>query len=140
MKSHLRVARPVTDIVRTRRMYCAGLELSVVGGFKDHDGFDGVMLGRAGMDYHFEFIVSHHHPVVPTPTGEDLVVFYLPDAAEWAAACARMTEAGFRKVPSLNPYWDVRGATFADHDGYRVVLQNAAWSNVEADTDKEQGA
>lgn len=140
MKSHLRIARPVTDVERTLRIYCAGLDLRVVGAFKDHNGFDGVMLGRADMDYHFEFVFSHHHPVTPTPTGEDLMVFYLPDYAEWEAACARMLAVGFRKVASMNPYWEVRGATFQDHDGYRLVLQNAAWTNNEATTDKEQGA
>jgi hypothetical protein len=56
---------------------------------------------------------------------EDLVVFYLPGATEWRTACARMTEAGFRQVASFNPYWDRRGRTYEDHDGYRVVLQNA---------------
>jgi hypothetical protein len=24
-------------------------------------------------------------------------------------------------------HWDLHGQTFADPDGYRVVLQNAAW-------------
>ena len=39
----------------------------------------------------------------------------------------RMLAAGFRSVSSANPYWDVRGRTFEDLDGYRVVLQNSAW-------------
>jgi hypothetical protein len=39
-----------------------------------------------------------------------------------------MTSAGFREVPSNNPYWDLQGRTFEDIDGYRVVLQNAAWT------------
>jgi hypothetical protein len=39
-----------------------------------------------------------------------------------------MTAAGFRPVVSFNPYWERRGRTFEDHDGYRVVLQNADWS------------
>jgi len=39
-----------------------------------------------------------------------------------------MLAAGFRRVPSYNPYWEVQGQTFEDLDGYRVVLQNAAWT------------
>jgi hypothetical protein len=42
-----------------------------------------------------------------------------------------MLAAGFTQVASFNPYWDARGRTFADPDGYRVVLQRAEWSNVE---------
>ena len=45
-----------------------------------------------------------------------------------APACAKMRGAGFDPVTSLNPYWDRLGATYEDPDGYRVVLQNAAWT------------
>ena len=114
-------------------MYCAGLDLRVLGSFADHASFDGVMLGRNGMDYHFEFTVSHGHPVAPSPTHDDLAVFYLPDQTGWQTACARMAAAGFAQVVSFNPYWDVNGRTFQDPDGYRVVLQNAGWKNLEQD-------
>ena len=40
----------------------------------------------------------------------------------------RLVENGFGRVKSFNPYWDVSGRTFEDADGYRLVLQNAAWS------------
>jgi hypothetical protein len=39
--------------------------------------------------------------------------------------------AGFKQVVSLNPYWDIRGRTYEDSDGYRIVLQNDDWNNVE---------
>jgi hypothetical protein len=111
-------------------MYRSGLGLRIVGSFEDHEGFDGVMLGLAGSGYHFEFTRHRTHPVAPAPTAEELVVFYLPSKIEWQAACARMLAAGFTRVASFNPYWDERGRTYADPDGYRVVLQRAEWSNV----------
>ncbi|POZ61010.1 glyoxalase [Chromobacterium alticapitis] len=122
---HLRIARPVSSLALSKAMYCEGLNFQVLGGFSGHDGFDGVMLGLPGAAYHLEFIVSHQHPAPPTPTVEDLLVFYLPDHAEWEAACACMRAAGFAQAPSANPYWEVKGVTFVDHDGYRTVLQNA---------------
>lgn len=109
-------------------MYCRGLDLIVVGSFEDHDGFDGVMLATGGATCHFEFTVARRHPLAPTPTREDLVVFYIPSRAEWDAACSKMLAAGFLPGVSFNPYWDIRGRTFEDHDGYRSVLQNAAWT------------
>ena len=112
-------------------MYRRGLGLRTVGSFEDHQGFDGVMLGLAGSGYHFEFTRHRTHPVAPAPTAEDLVVFYVPAEAEWQVACARMLAAGFAPVESFNPYWDARGRTYEDPDGYRVVLQRAEWSNVE---------
>jgi catechol 2,3-dioxygenase-like lactoylglutathione lyase family enzyme len=129
MPYHLRIARPVSDLEKTKAMYVSGLGLKILGNFEDHEGFDGVMLGRADSDHHFEFTHCRRHPVAPTPTREDLVVFYIADPSEWRAACSRLLAAGFKQVPSFNPYWDVRGRTFEDHDGYRVVLQGAAWSN-----------
>jgi len=130
MPPHLRIARPVTNLSRTQSMYCDGLGLRVIDRFENHEGFDGAMLGLAGSTYHFEFTYCRAHPVVPAPTAEDLAIFYIPDSSEWQAVCASMLAAGFREVAPFNPYWGVRGRTFEDPDGYRIVLQNAEWSNA----------
>ena len=108
-------------------MYCRGLGLSVLGSFEAHDGFDGVMLGVRGGSYHLEFTRARAHPVPPRPTVEDLLVLYMPSEPGWRAACDSMLAAGFRQVASFNPYWDAKGRTFEDRDGYRVVLQQADW-------------
>jgi prolyl oligopeptidase len=41
-----------------------------------------------------------------------------------------MRDAGFRQVASFNPYWEVRGCTFEDPDGYRVVVECADWEGT----------
>jgi catechol 2,3-dioxygenase-like lactoylglutathione lyase family enzyme len=130
MTLHLRIARPVSDLERSRDMYCRGLGLHVVGSFENHEGFDGVMLGTEGASYHFEFTHCRTHPVAPAPTPEDLLVLYIPAEAEWKARCASMQAAGFTQVTSFNPFWDIRGRTYEDPDGYRVVLQQAEWSSA----------
>lgn len=127
MPAHLRIARPVSDLARAAAMYREGLGLRELARFEDHAGFDGVMLGYDGAGWHLEFTHCRTHPVAPAPTAEDLVVLYLPEEAGWEAANARMASAGFRAVTSFNPYWDARGRTWEDADGYRVVLQQAAW-------------
>jgi catechol 2,3-dioxygenase-like lactoylglutathione lyase family enzyme len=128
---HIRIARPVTDLERSREMYSSGLGLRVVGRFVNHDGFDGVMLGYDDAGYHLEFTRCPAHPVAPSPTAEDLLVLYMPIRAQWDEACVRMAAAGFRHVRSLNPYWDVAGRTYEDRDGYRVVLQHGAWRSTD---------
>ena len=125
----MRVARPTDHLAEITRMYTNGLGLSTLAAFSDHDGFDGVVLGHEGQPYHIEFTSQRGHEVGMAPTQDHLLVFYLPDLEEWENRCARMIEAGFRRVPSYNPYWEVRGRTFEDVDGYRVVLENAAWSH-----------
>jgi hypothetical protein len=103
------------------------LGFEVLGRFEDHEGFDGVMLGRKGAPYHLEFTLRRGHGAGRAPTEDNLLVFYLPDREEWEHAVARMEELGVEAVTAFNPYWDRRGKTFEDPDGYRVVLQNAEW-------------
>lgn len=124
----LRVARPSDDLDALLPFYRDGLGLDVLFMFKDHSGFDGVMLGRPGVPYHFEFTHSAGHKAGRAPTQDNLLVFYLPDRCDWDAAISRMERAGFAPVTAFNPYWDVNGRTFEDPDGYRIVMQNAAWS------------
>jgi catechol 2,3-dioxygenase-like lactoylglutathione lyase family enzyme len=129
MVCHFRIARPVTDMSRTEAMYREGLGLLRLGQFQDHEGFDGVMLGDPGGAYHFEFTHCRARPIKPTPTPEDLLVFYLPEREEWERRCEAMEAAGFKEVASSNPYWGKRGRTFEDPDAYRVVIQCALWTN-----------
>ena len=129
MNAHLRVARPTDQLEAIVKMYKDGLGLEILASFEDHQGFDGFILGSAGMEYHFEFTHHRGHPVGKAPTKDNLLVFYLPEREEWQARCKAMEAAGFKLVPSYNPYWDKSGRTFEDPDGYRVVLQNADWSN-----------
>ncbi len=129
MQAHLRVARPTDQLDTVVKMYKNGLDLEVIGSFEGHQGFEGVMLGNAGMDYHFEFTHQRGHSVGRAPTEDNLLVFYLPDREEWETRCEHMEAAGFKPVPSYNPHWDRLGRTFEDPDGYRVVIQNADWTN-----------
>ncbi len=129
MKTQLRIARPVASIERSVAQYTAVLGLQLLGTFSDHDGFQGAMVGRPGEHYHFEFTVCQNHRIVPSTTPEDLLVFYLPDTADWQVACAAMGAAGFHKVQPFNLYWSKNGQTFQDHDGYFLVLQCASWGD-----------
>ncbi len=123
----LRVARPTRDLRAATHFYTRALGLEVLASFTDHAGIDGVMLGHAAWPYHLELTRRRDDPAMPAPTDEDLLVFYLPAAAEWSAAVQRMRDAGAPEVPAANPYWAERGVTFADPDGYRIVLANLTW-------------
>ena len=123
----LRVARPTNDIEALLPFYREGLGLEVLYRFEDHNGFDGVMLGRPELPYHFEFTHHRGHPAANAPSQDNLLIFYLPNLGEWQQAVDRMRRSGLAPVAAYNPYWDKHGVTFEDADGYRIVLQNAAW-------------
>lgn len=65
------------------------------------------------------------HPRVARPT-DNLLIFYLPGVQ----AIQQMQAHNFFPVSSLSPYWGIKGKTFEDPDGYRVVLQNASRENT----------
>ncbi|UOQ73767.1 VOC family protein [Hymenobacter cellulosilyticus] len=123
----LRVARPTDNLAAVVRFYRDGLGLTELAYFTAHNGFDGVMLGLPEAPYHLEFTHQPGHTVGRAPTADNLLVFYLPDAAQWQAAVQRLQDHGYPPVPSYNVYWDQQGCTFEDPDGYRVVLQQAEW-------------
>ncbi|KAH8879649.1 hypothetical protein GQ53DRAFT_800146 [Thozetella sp. PMI_491] len=118
--AHLRVARPTNNIEALLPFYCDGLGFEVLGQFDEHEGFDGILLGHKGMGYHLEFTRNRQHDAGRAPTLDNLLVFYLPDAAQYKAAVSRIETAGFVKVQSFNPYWDRYGNTYEDPDGYRA--------------------
>ncbi len=123
----MRVVRPTDNLATIKHMYVEGLGLSVLGEFAGHDGFDGVILGLPNELYHIEFTSRADHAVGTAPSEDHLLVFYLEDEDQWKQRCTRMLAADFLEVKAFNPYWDIRGKTFEDVDGYRVVIQNTAW-------------
>ncbi len=126
-KAHLRIARPTDQLAEVVKFYRDGLGFTVLYEFTDHDGFDGVMLGHRDAAYHLEFTRKAGHPTCRAPSEDNLLVFYLPDAEAWKSAVDRMNTAGYQPVKAFNPYWDNKGKTFYDPDGYRIVLQNSSW-------------
>ena len=125
----LRVARPTNDLDQLLPFYADGLGFEVLARFDDHEGFDGLVIGHPHAPYHLEFVRERGHAAGRAPSQEHLLVLYLPDAAEYAAALLRMAAAGFSTLASRNPYWDVDGHTYEDPDGYRVVITNRRWDS-----------
>ncbi len=130
--SHIRVARPTSQLAELIEFYCDGLGLEAIDRFREHRGFSGVMIGLPGTDFHLEF-TSHkdelEHPVGLAPTKDNLLVFYVPDAANVASVASRMDSLGYSTVDPVNPYWaDAHALTFEDPDGWRVVVVPAPYS------------
>ena len=122
----LRVARPTEDLDAIRAFYVDALGLEELGSFRDHDGYDGIMVGARGRATHLEFTRHAADSACPPPTRDNLLVFYLPDAGALADVSARLRSLGHQPVPPQNPYWEGRGVTFEDPDGWRIVLMEDA--------------
>jgi catechol 2,3-dioxygenase-like lactoylglutathione lyase family enzyme len=119
----LRVARHTDRLDEVVGFYRDGIGLKEIGGFRDHDGYDGVFLEVPGTGAHLELTSGGGH-VAPEPHTESLLVLYLGDEEAVRAVAARL---GTEPVPSANPYWADHGVTFEDPDGFRIVLVPERW-------------
>ena len=119
----VRVARPARDLTRSTWFYRDLIGLLRLGGFENHDGYDGVFFALPG-GAELELTAG---PARPAPsTDEDLLVLYVQAVAEAEAIGARLTSAGVTRIPNRNPYWNRSGMTFLDPDGYRLVIAAGA--------------
>jgi catechol 2,3-dioxygenase-like lactoylglutathione lyase family enzyme len=119
----LRVARHTERLDEVVAFYRDDLGLREIGGFRDHDGYDGVFLAVPGTGAHLEFTAGGGHGA-PVPHDESLLVLFLGDDAAVRAAAERL---GVDPVAPANPYWAEHGLTFTDPDGFRVVLVGESW-------------
>jgi catechol 2,3-dioxygenase-like lactoylglutathione lyase family enzyme len=119
----VRVARHTDRLDEVVAFYRDGLGLPEIGGFRDHDGYDGAFLEMPGTGAHLEFTTGGEH-VAPQPHPESLLVLYLGDEDRVRAAAERL---GGDPVAPANPYWAKHGLTFEDPDGFRVVLVPESW-------------
>jgi catechol 2,3-dioxygenase-like lactoylglutathione lyase family enzyme len=120
--AQVRIARPTDKLDEVVRFYRDGLGLPVIGSFAEHAGYDGVMLGLPGANYHLEF--TRHAAGSPgaAPSRDNLLVFYIPDGAVRRGVAERLSAMGYPEVEPENPYWKGQSITIADPDGWRVVL------------------
>ncbi|TPE43775.1 VOC family protein [Pontibacter mangrovi] len=125
--AQVRIARPTDKLPEVERFYCQGLGLRKLGGFENHKGYDGIMLGLPGFPYHLEFTQHPHGSPCPAPSKDNLLVLYVPDAQRINRVAERLAHMGYPEVEPENQYWKDKGATtIEDPDGWRLVLMPTA--------------
>lgn len=116
-----RYARHTTDLERIEQFYTAIVGLERLGGFQNHNNYNGVFLGLTGADWHLEFTTSNEKPI-STFDADDTLVFYVNSAAEIAQLKAKLKRKNIAIEDSRNPYWVQNGIQISDPDGYKVVF------------------
>jgi catechol 2,3-dioxygenase-like lactoylglutathione lyase family enzyme len=125
----VRIARPTDRLDEVVEFYRDGLGLPELGRFEAHDGYDGVLLGLPGSDYHLEFTSHAYGSPCPAPSADNLLVLYVESEPVATEIAGKLADLGYPDVEPENPYWDGRSITLADPDGWRVVLD---WGFAEA--------
>ena len=118
---NFRVARHTDNLEPIIKFYRGLLGLEVIGEFTNHDKYDGVFIGKEGLNWHLEFTRSEESPKHQTDK-DDLLVFYLESEEEYISVKQKFDDNGFSSVQSKNPYWNNNGSTYIDPDGFRIVI------------------
>ena len=118
---NFRVARHTDNLEPIIKFYRDLLGLEVIGEFTNHDKYDGVFIGKQGLNWHLEFTTSEESPKHQTDK-DDLLVFYLDSEDEYILLKQKLNDNGLSSVQSKNPYWNNNGSTYIDPDGFRIVI------------------
>ena len=116
-----RYARHTEDLLRMELFYTRVVGLDKLGEFENHQGYNGIILGLAGIDWQLEFTTSSQKPQRKFDD-DDTLVFYLRTEDEFIGARKRIADSGVSTEIPRNPYWSANGIMISDPDGHHVIF------------------
>ena len=119
----LRVARHTDNLEIIEDFYVKILGFERLGGFQNHNNYDGVFIGKSGLDWHFEFTQSESK-AQHTFDEDDVIVLYPKTILEYNMFISRFSEYNVSFITSKNPFWNENGKMFLDPDGFRIVVSD----------------
>ena len=116
-----RVARHTNQIKEIKDFYIKVLNFEILGEFQNHNGYDGIFIGKPDLNWHLEFTTTHeninHHF-----DKDDCLVFYPTTQQEYDEIIERLELHQIELIKSKNPYWNENGISFLDSDGFVVIV------------------
>lgn len=117
----LRVARHTNNLEEIESFYVDLLGFERLGGFQKHNNYDGVFIGKSGLDWHFEFTqskVKANHIF----DEDDVIVLYPKTISDYDELVKRLLQKDIAVIEAVNPFWNENGKMIQDPDGYRIVI------------------
>ena len=118
-----RVARHTNNLNLLITFYCDILNFEILGSFTNHDTYDGVFLGKKGLNWHLEFTksaVKVRHQF----DEDDILVFYPKTSNDYTHILKKIKQNNIEIKKSKNPYWNENGVMIHDPDGYNIIVSN----------------
>ncbi|WP_298117019.1 VOC family protein [Flavobacterium sp.] len=118
-----RFARHTNNLEQLKSFYIDILGLELLGGFENHEGYDGAFIGKTNENWHLEFTKSEE--LVTFNFGEeDILVFYPNTKLEFELIHDNLIANKIQFIQAKNSYWNDNGKMFLDPDGYHVVISH----------------
>ncbi|WP_395044361.1 VOC family protein [Flavobacterium sp.] len=122
-----RYARHTNNLENLKSFYTNVLGLELLGGFENHNGYDGVFIGKPDENWHLEFTQSNKI-VNHTFDEDDVLVFYPNSKLEYELLLEKIHKYSIEFIKAKNPFWNdpevSGGKMFLDPDGYRIVISH----------------
>lgn len=119
----LRFARHTNNLDHIKFFYIDILGFNLIGGFENHNGYDGVFIGKTDENWHLEFTKTNE--IVTFNFGDDdFLVFYPNSKREYKSIYDKLVFHKIKLVKTKNPYWNDNGIIVLDPDGFRIVISN----------------
>ncbi|RZJ53930.1 MAG: VOC family protein [Flavobacterium sp.] len=117
----LRVARHTDNLEKIEDFYVNLLDFERLGGFQNHNNYDGIFIGKSGLDWHFEFTQSNEK-AQHSFDQDDVIVLYPKTIENYNELIKRLLTNNISSITANNPFWNENGKMFLDPDGYRIVI------------------
>ena len=118
-----RFARHTNDLEQIKSFYIDILGFELLGGFENHNGYDGVFIGKSNENWHLEFTKSEEI-VLFDFNEDDILVFYPNSKMEFDFIMNKIQSKKIEFVKAKNPYWNnseaSEGKMILDPDGYML--------------------
>ena len=117
----LRVARHTNDLENIKSFYVNILGLEILGGFENHNNYDGIFIGKPSENWHLEFTKSKEKINILC-NEEDYLVFYPENQLEYERIIKNIETNNIKFITSKNPYWNENGKIILDPDGFGIII------------------
>jgi catechol 2,3-dioxygenase-like lactoylglutathione lyase family enzyme len=119
----LRIARHTDDLQKIKTFYIDILGFELLGGFENHDTYDGIFIGKPDADWHLEFTQSNEK-ANHISDEDDSTVLYPETFLEYNNLINRLINNNISIITSKNTYWNNNGKMFLDPDGFRIIISD----------------
>lgn len=116
-----RYARHTNDLQKIERFYTQTVGLEKLGGFLNHDTYDGIFLGLPSQSWHLEFTASNEKSS-STFDEDDALVFDVNSRLELSEIRNRILKNAVEIETPKNPYWRKNGLMISDPDGFKIIF------------------
>lgn len=117
----LRVARHTDDLKKIEDFYVNVLGFELLGEFQNHNNYNGIFIGKSGLDWHFEFTQSTTK-AKHIFDDDDVIVLYPKSIVDYNELIHKFESLNISTITAANPFWNVNGKMIQDPDGYRIVI------------------